>query len=264
MTHGHSDADIAAMRSRFVWLCDRRTGIGADGVIFVLEPTIAEAQFRMRIFNNDASEAEMCGNGIRCFHRYCLDAGLTDRDALTIETGAGLIRTALAGEEIRVDMGRPILEADRIPTRQTQGQVIDQPLEVQGRVFRITAVSMGNPHAVIFTDELTDELVWQWGRAIETHPFFPRKVNVEFIQVLSSSEVRMRVWERGCGETQACGTGACAAAVAGILNRKHGNEVTVHLPGGDLLIQWDGNREHSVFMTGPAVRVFTGEAAFAP
>jgi diaminopimelate epimerase len=156
-------------------------------------------------------------------------------------------------------MGPPILDAAKIPVKSdAKGPVLLHELRIKNRAFQFTAVSMGNPHAVIYTDQLTDELVLEYGRLIEAHPLFPRKVNVEFVQVINDHEIRMRVFERGCGETAACGTGACASVVAGILNHKHGGVVTVHLVGGDLLVEWDGSPDHSVFMTGPAVEVFRG------
>ncbi len=246
----------SAIIARTAWLCDRRRGVGGDGVIFVLPSETHD--FRMRIFNSDGSEAEMCGNGIRCFSSFARHKGLTDKNSLSIQTGAGTICTEAAGDKIRVDMGSPVLAAPRIPVAQSEGQVIDRELAVDDRTFRITAVSMGNPHAVIFVDELTDELMFDWGERIERHPFFPNRVNVEFIRMRSAAEVDMRVFERGCGETWACGTGACAAAVAGILTGRHNNTVTIHLRGGDLIVSWDGNPEHSVFKTGPARIVFEG------
>jgi diaminopimelate epimerase len=158
-------------------------------------------------------------------------------------------------------MGAPILSAPKIPTQKASGQVIMEPVNVDGKDYLVTAVSMGNPHTVVYADNLTDDLVLGIGKKLESHPFFPKKTNVEFIKVVSQNEIQMRVFERGCGETMACGTGACASVVSGILNRKNGNKVTVHLLGGDLFIEWDGNETHSVFMTGPATMVFKGEIA---
>ena len=156
-------------------------------------------------------------------------------------------------------MGSPVLDAKRIPTAQSSGTVVMKPITIDTRVFHVTAVSMGNPHAVIYTDQLTDDIVLDYGSRLEHHPFFPKKANVEFIKVLSQTEIEMRVFERGCGETMACGTGACAAVVAGIINKKHENNVMVHLRGGDLSVAWDGNPDHTVSMTGPARIVYKGE-----
>jgi diaminopimelate epimerase len=238
-------------------LCDRRRGVGADGVILALPSDTCD--FRMRIINSDGSEAEMCGNGIRCLTAFVRHRKLTAAPSLSFETGAGVIRTEAANSGVRVDMGPPVLDAPAIPVALASGRVVDFPLMVDDREFRITAVSMGNPHAVVFAERLSDELTLDWGARIESHPFFPRRVNVEFIRVNSPSDISMRVYERGCGETQACGTGACAAVVAGVLNGSHNHRVVVHLPGGDLDIEWDGDPRHSVFKTGPARAVFAGE-----
>ncbi len=237
---------------------DRRNGIGADGVIFILPAETETADYRMVIINSDGSEAEMCGNGIRCFALYANEMGLTDKNKLTIETPAGLIRTERNGDDIIVDMGTPVLEAEKIPTTKSEGRVIMEPVAAEDREFSVTAISMGNPHAVIYADVLNDELVLGYGAHLESHPLFPNKVNVEFVKVVSDVEIEMRVFERGCGETMACGTGACAAVVAGILNKKHGNRVVVHLRGGDLTVEWDGDPDHSVFMTGSAAIVYNG------
>ncbi|MBD3316079.1 MAG: diaminopimelate epimerase [Chitinivibrionales bacterium] len=244
--------------ARAALLCDRRRGIGADGIIFVLPPRSEKADFRMRIINADGSEAEMCGNGIRCFAKFVNEANISDRHELAIDTGAGLIRTGRNDTEVRVDMGPPILEAARIPTTETADRILDHPLEVEEQTYRVTAVSMGNPHAVIHVPKITDELVLVEGPKLERHPFFPNHANIEFIEVLDRSHIRMRVYERGCGETAACGTGACAAVVAGVLTGRNDVMVTVHLNGGDLSVEWDGDPAHSVFMTGPARTVFTG------
>jgi diaminopimelate epimerase len=259
VTHEITPEQVSSIRKNAALLCDRRRGIGGDGVILILPHITREADFRMRIFNSDGSEAEMCGNGIRCCARYVKLMKLSDKQSLAFATGAGLISTLQNDDGlIRVTMSSPILDAPRIPTAQASGQVIMHDLQVNGNTFKITAVSMGNPHAVIHVDEITDDLVLNWGKQVETHPFFPNRTNVEFIKVISDSEIRMRVWERGCGETQACGTGACASVVAGILNKLHGNAVTVHLLGGDLLIEWDGSLESPVYMTGPAEVSFKG------
>ena len=238
-------------------LCERRFSVGADGLLLVSTSKVADA--KMRIFNADGSEAEMCGNGIRCFGNYVQRLGLSAKTQLSVETGAGIIIVDMNNGMIRVDMGAPILDAARIPTAKAVGRVIMEPLTAGDRTFSITAVSMGNPHGVVYADELTDELVLHYGKLLESHPFFPKKANIEFIKVINNGEIQMRVYERGCGETMACGTGACAGVVAGVLNNKHGNRVVVHLLGGDLLVEWDGNPMHSVFMTGPAQWVYEGE-----
>jgi diaminopimelate epimerase len=240
-----------------VKLCDRRRGIGGDGLVLLLPSTAAD--FQMRIWNSDGSEAEMCGNGIRCCAVYAKKMKLSGKRTLRFETGAGTIVTELLKNgQVKVTMGRPVLAAPQIPTLKASGRVIMEDLRVDRMLFKVTAVSMGNPHAVIFEEQLTDELVQVWGRKIETNQFFPRKTNVEFVKVLSPTETRMRVWERGCGETFACGTGACASVVAGIINNLHGNRVTVHLLGGDLFVEWDGRETSPVYLTGPAKIAFSG------
>jgi diaminopimelate epimerase len=264
-------ADIAhsdAAGSRAGVLCDRRRGIGADGVICVLPATVGTgADFRMRIFNADGGEAEMCGNGVRCFGEYLR---LTGRPAerFVIETLAGLIEVESVGVSgphggsYRVNMGAPRLLPDDIPVvpaEITDKDFIMREIVALDRTYKVTAVSMGNPHAVVYAEELSDELVLGAGPAIQRHPFFPKGVNVEFVHIISRDEIRMRVYERGCGETQACGTGACAAVVAGMVSGLGGDDVTVRLLGGDLRISWDGDRGHPVFMSGPARAVFRGE-----
>ncbi len=257
VTHDVPPGFISDIVKAVPLLCDRRRGVGADGVILILPSS--RADFSMRIFNSDGSEAEMCGNGIRCCVYYINKLSLSGSRELAIETAAGIIGAELIGDGmVRVDMGPPRLEPGEIPMICARERCQMEPLEIDGTEFRISGVSMGNPHAVVYTDSLTDELVHSWGPRIETHPVFPRRTNVEFVRVLSDSEIRMRVWERGCGETQACGTGACAAVVAGIVNRLHGLKVTVHLPGGDLLVEWSGETNDPVYMTGPARMSFTG------
>jgi diaminopimelate epimerase len=259
MMHGLTDIELAATIQKASYLCDRRKGIGADGIIFVLPSQTDTADFRMRIINSDGSEAEMCGNGIRCYAKYLNEMNLSDKSSLTIETLAGIIKTERVGDKITVDMGKPILDAMKIPTTKTDGKAIMVPVVVEEKEFLITAVSMGNPHGIVYADELADDIVLRYGPLLESHTFFPKKANIEFARVLSDNKIEMRVYERGCGETMACGTGACAAVVSGIINKKHGNRVTVHLLGGDLLIEWDGNTDHSVFMTGPANIVYRGD-----
>ena len=252
---------IVDYSAKAIELCDRHFGIGADGLILVLPSAIAD--FRMRIFNSDGSEAEMCGNGIRCFARYVYENGLLDKTELSVETLAGIIRPKLLpadGKEtlVCVDMGEPRLNRGEIPmTGEPAGRVIDVPLVVGGADYRITCVSMGNPHCVIFTDAVEELDLPTLGRPIEGHPWFPRKTNVEFVQVLDRQNLRMRVWERGAGVTLACGTGTCATVVAAVLNDKTDRKVRVRLDGGELLIEW--RDDNHVYMTGPAVEVFRGE-----
>lgn len=240
-------------------LCHRQFGVGGDGLIVVLPSEVADA--RMRIFNPDGSEPEMCGNGIRCFARYIYDQGYVKKNPLQVETLAGILTLHLniEGDKVtgvRVDMGEPILEAELIPVMAQREPVVGAKLEVDGEEFEFTAVSMGNPHCVIFVEDYKNLDFDHLGPAIEKHPLFPKKTNVEFIRVDSREELTMKVWERGAGPTLACGTGACASAVAAVLNGKAERKVIVHLPGGDLLIEWgDDNR---VYMTGPATYVFRG------
>lgn len=240
-------------------LCHRQFGVGGDGLIAVLPSDVADA--RMRIFNLDGSEPEMCGNGIRCFARYISDKGYIKKNPLQVETLAGILTLHLIVEGgkvagVRVDMGEPILKSDLIPVL-TQGEpVIGVKLEVEGQEFEFSAVSMGNPHCIIFVEDYENLDFERFGPAIEKHPLFPKKTNVEFIRVDSREELTMKVWERGAGPTLACGTGACASAVAAVLNGKIERKVTVHLPGGDLLIEW--GEDNRVYMTGPATYVFKG------
>lgn len=242
---------------------DRRFGIGFDQAL-ILRPSKA-ADFKMEIFNADGSQVEMCGNGIRCLAKYIWDRGLSDKRELTIETLAGIIRPVKAGDLIRVDMGEPIFDAPSIPVN-LEGEVRGYPLKALDREFPITCVSMGNPHAVIFVEDLQSFPVEKYGPVIENHPLFPKRINVEFVKVMgglngTAGEIQVRVWERGAGETLACGTGACATAVAAHVNGIADRKVTVHLAGGDLLIHWS-DKDHHVYMTGPAVEVYTGEVTF--
>ncbi|HXG51186.1 MAG TPA: diaminopimelate epimerase [candidate division Zixibacteria bacterium] len=234
-------------------LCDRRFGIGADQLLTV-HPS-DRADFKMEIYNADGSRVEMCGNGIRCFAKYVHDHGLTDKRQLEVETLAGIIRPRIVGDLVEVDMGAPILEGREIPV-DADGKIIDHPLTVRGETYRVTCVSMGNPHCVLYVDDVDSLDLEKIGPAFEHHPFFPKRVNTEFVQVLGPGEVRMRVWERGAGETWACGTGASAVGVAGVLTGRTGRSVTVHLKGGDLSIEW--RADNRVYMTGPAEEVFRG------
>jgi diaminopimelate epimerase len=221
----------------------------------------------MRIINSDGSEPEMCGNGIRCFARYVYEHGLTTKTQLMVDTLAGLICPELVLESgqvraVRVDMGEPRLERNEIPMQGPAGQVIEEPLQVDGTSYRVTAVSMGNPHAIIFVENTDAFPIEQIGPKIETHPDFPRKTNVEFVQVVSPSHLKMRVWERGAGITLACGTGACATLVAAVLTAHAERTAVVELPGGPLEITWNDADNH-VYMTGPATEVFAGSITVA-
>ena len=238
-------------------LCNRRFGIGADQLLLLGSSFVSD--FKMAIFNADGSEVEMCGNGIRCLAKYIWDRKISTRDVLKIETVAGVIQPERIGNLIRVDMGAPVLEADKIPVElKSATPIIDHPLKVNDRVFKITCVSMGNPHAVIFLNEDVDGFpVAVYGPVIENNSIFPNKTNVEFVNVLNKKEMKMRVWERGSGETLACGTGASASAVAAMLKGLTEKKVTIHLLGGDITVEWPGDGR--VYMTGPAVEVFEGK-----
>ncbi|MEW6447000.1 MAG: diaminopimelate epimerase [Bacillota bacterium] len=241
-------------------ICDRHFGVGADGLVFILPSE--KADLRMRIFNPDGSEAEMCGNAIRCVAKHAFESGIVDRTELRVETGAGVLVPRLFVDrgrvrEVEVNMGRPVLERNLIPMQGPPGRVINEPFYVAGTEYQVTAVSFGNPHCVIFVPDVSAMDLPSIGSAIENHPAFPRRTNVEFVQVLSPGDVRVRVWERGAGETLACGTGACAAAVAAILNGLTGRRVLVRLPGGELSIVW--SEDDHVYMTGPALEVFRGQ-----
>jgi diaminopimelate epimerase len=244
-------------------VCDRNFGVGADGLVLILPSKLREAGFRMRIFNPDGSEPEMCGNAIRCFAKYLYDRGLTDKKEIKVETLAGIIKPKLIMdnkdvEYVRVDMGEPGLKRSEIPmTGSEQEQVVEEELIVEGEKLEVTCVSMGNPHCIVFVEEAEEAPVRELGPKIETHEAFPENTNVEFIEVVNEDEIKMRVWERGAGVTLACGTGACASAVACVLNELTKREVTVHLLGGDLVIEWSDTNH--VYMTGPATEVFTGK-----
>lgn len=247
-------------RETAIAACDRHFGIGADGLVVILPSE--KADFQMRIFNSDGSEAEMCGNVTRCVARYVYEHNMTDKTQIAIETKAGLIvpRLCLENEKVsfvRVDMGAPALEAADIPVAGFERrQVVGAPLQVMGKSFAMTCVSMGNPHCVIFVDDVDRIDLAKYGAAIETKAIFPKKINVEFAQVIDREHIRMRVWERGAGITMACGTGACATLVAAALNGKTDRRAALALDGGNLLIEWadDGH----VFMSGPAEEVFYG------
>ncbi|MCI9217526.1 diaminopimelate epimerase [Lachnospiraceae bacterium 42-17] len=247
--------------ARFV--SDRHFGIGSDGLILI-NPS-EKADFEMEMYNTDGSRSEMCGNGIRCVAKYVYDYGLTDKTSISVETLGGIkyleltVKNAKA-ELVKVDMGKPELTAEKIPIETTHPlhKVIDEPIDVNGAAYRMTGVSMGNPHAVVFVEDVKGLEIEKIGPGFENHKRFPHRVNTEFTRVIDRKTVEMRVWERGAGETMACGTGACAVAAACILNGLTENQVTVRLPGGELQIEWDRERDR-IYMTGPAVTVFDGE-----
>ncbi len=245
-----------------VKLCDRHFGIGADGLVIIGKDY--ELDIFMRIFNPDGSEPEMCGNAIRCVSKFAWERGLVSNTRISVRTLAGprypevLLNDKGVVEKVRVDMGEPILERSRIPMLGSPGQVIGEELETEAGRFRITAVSMGNPHCVVFVDELSRVPVGQWGSLLEHHAVFPSRTNVEFAKIEADDRISMRVWERGAGETLACGTGACATLVASYLNGLTGRSATVQLKGGELFIDWNPEDNH-VYMTGEAKEVFRGE-----
>ncbi|WP_050700741.1 diaminopimelate epimerase [Dysgonomonas sp. BGC7] len=243
-----------------VRLSDRHFGIGSDGLVLILPSQVGD--FRMQMFNSDGSEAEMCGNASRCVGKFVYDNGLTSKKEIALETKAGLkYITLLDGDartrKVTVDMGEPILDPLLIPVNVDSEPVLNYPLDVNGKTWEVSCVSMGNPHAVVFTTDIKNLDLPVIGPMFEKHSIFPRKTNTEFIEIIDRNTLNMRVWERGAGETLACGTGACAAAVAAILNGHCDRKITIHLLGGDLEIEWnpDNNR---VYMTGDAVTVFDG------
>lgn len=241
-------------------LCDRHFGIGADGLVLILPSDCAD--IRMRIFNPDGSEPEMCGNAIRCFARYIYENNIIRTKTIRVETLAGIMvpEVILEGDRVtsvKVDMGEPRLERNLIPMEGPAGQVVSEPVKVAGHTYDVTCVSMGNPHCITFVPDVNDVPLKVIGPQLENHPLFPRKTNVEFVHVINEGEVNMRVWERGAGETLACGTGACATGVACVLNKLTQRKITVHLAGGDLEIEWAQNGR--VYMKGPGEYVFTGE-----
>lgn len=260
---GARETILAERKSEVVkFLSDRHFGIGGDGVIFINPSDVAD--FEMEMYNMDGSRSEMCGNGIRCVGKYVYDHGLTQKTSLTIVSCGKIKYLDLTVEDgkvtkVRVNMGSPILEAAEIPVVAEQSPVVDAPITVDGKEYRMTCVSMGNPHAVVYVDEMIDdETMAKTGPLFEHHDRFPRRVNTEFVKVLSRERAQMRVWERGTGETLACGTGACAVTVASILNGLTEDRITVELSGGNLEIFWD-RKENVVYMTGPATTVFEGE-----
>jgi diaminopimelate epimerase len=255
-------ADPADLARR---ISDRRFGVGGDGLILICPTDRADAE--MRMFNADGSYSEMCGNGIRCVAKYVYDHGVSRRTPLTIESAGRIYTLELNVEHgsvatVRVDMGEPILTPAQIPTnlhspRGPEEPAVDVPITIGDRMFNVTTVSMGNPHCVTFVDKASDDWVLGVGPKLEVDPSFPKRVNCEFVEVLGRNELRQRTWERGSGETFACGTGACAVCVAGVLTGRSDRQVVIHLLGGDLSIEWNEDNNH-VYMTGPAAEVFNG------
>ena len=244
-----------------IYVSDRHFGIGSDGLILICPSD--KADFRMAMYNLDGSEGKMCGNGVRCIAKYVYDHHLTDKTRISLETLGGIKYLDLnikngKVETVVVDMGEPVLTPEDIPVAVSGDQAVNIPLEVDGKVWYMTCISMGNPHAVVFVDNTKDLDLEKIGPKFEKHPIFPEQVNTEFVHVIDRHTVDMRVWERGSGETLACGTGACATAMACILNHMTDDEVLIHLLGGDLLIRYDRETNH-IFMTGPAAEVFSGE-----
>jgi diaminopimelate epimerase len=242
-------------------IADRHFGVGGDGLILICPSERGDA--RMRMYNADGSESEMCGNGVRCVAKYVYDHGIATKPSLKIETGNGVLAIDVEVkngkvQRARVDMGEPILDGPAIPTTWTMKPVVNQSLTIADKTLSVTCVSMGNPHCITYVDQLNDDWVLRIGPQVETNEHFPRRVNAEFVQVISPKEVRMRVWERGSGETLACGTGATAVCVAGVLTGRTERRILAHLPGGDLELEWNSDNNH-VFMTGPAVEVFSGD-----
>ena len=248
-------------------VCHRNFGVGGDGLIILMPAENDEADYRMRIFNSDGSEAEMCGNGIRCAAIFARENNICRKQEQRVITGAGIIVPAICeapdkeraqeGSWVRVDMGYPRLKGSEVPVKVDADMVLEHPIEVLGKRLKFNAVSMGNPHAVIFVDELSDDLVHTIGAIIEKDSLFPAKTNVEFVQVIDKEHLKMRVWERGCGETLACGTGSCATGVAGVLTGRTANKVAIELLGGTLFIEYE--KGGKVYMTGPAKVVFNGD-----
>ena len=252
---------VADKPKAVVALSDRHFGIGSDGVIFI-NPS-QQADFEMEMYNADGTRAEMCGNGIRCVGKYVYDHGMTDKTSITVESFGKVKYLDLTVEngkvvKVKVNMGKPELTAKDVPVVSVHEQVIDEEIIVKGKSYRMTCVSMGNPHAVVFMDDVEHLAIEEIGPYFENHERFPNRTNTEFVQVIDDSHVKMRVWERGTGETLACGTGCCATAVACVLNSLTGAHVTVQVLGGEIEIYWD-QKENLVYMTGPAVTVFEGE-----
>jgi diaminopimelate epimerase len=244
-----------------IQISDRHKGIGSDGLVLIMPSEIAD--FRMRMFNADGSEAQMCGNASRCIAKYVYDKGYTDKKVITLETKAGVKILEVFPEngkvkKVKVDMGEPVLETRKIPVRWNEDTLINQIIDFMPEKYAVTCVSMGNPHAVIFTEGIDQLDLEKIGPEVENHPMFPERVNTEFVEIVSPTHARMRVWERGSGETMACGTGACAVEAAAVLNKKLERKATISLSGGDLNLEWNVENNH-IYMTGDAVTVFEGE-----
>ncbi|HUU97273.1 MAG TPA: diaminopimelate epimerase [Phycisphaerae bacterium] len=245
-------------------ISDRHRGVGADGLILVGPPPDADTHVRMETYNADGSRAQMCGNGIRCAAKLTYERGWARANPLRVTTDAGVKTLDLTLDDdgqvsaVRVDMGEPVLDPQRIPVALGGEQIVAMPIPLREKILSVTCVSMGNPHAVFFTELLARVPLREWGPQLERHPLFPERINVHFVQVVDAQRVKMATWERGSGLTQACGTGACAVCVAGVLNRKTERAITAQLPGGELEVAWDEQSNH-VFLTGPAMEVFTGE-----
>ena len=246
-----SDAEALAQA-----VSDRHTGIGADGLILLAPAETDDADVRMIMYNADGSRAEMCGNGLRCLATLARAHGRTEKSSMRVETDAGIKEVELRKEGVRVDMGAPEFDPRKIPVDLPGPRVVDAPIEVEGQTLAMTCVSMGNPHAVVFVEDVAAvEIAWV-GPAFERHPLFPQRVNVSFVEVIDPGHVKQRTWERGSGETRACGTGACAVCVAGVLTGRTATRLRSRLAGGELFLEWDD--EGRVFMTGPAIEVFHG------
>lgn len=246
-------------------LSDRHFGIGADGLILIENPTIDNADYKMRIFNSDGSEAEMCGNGIRCVAKFIHDKKINNNDKLSIETLAGIKKVKIIEDnnnecnDVIVDMGEPVFRDKNIPYDVYEAFNKDLDLEVNGENMRFTVLSMGNPHAITFVQNLDDMQIEKYGPKVENNPIFPNRTNVEFVEIIDKNNIKVRVWERGVGETYACGTGACAAMVASGLNGYTDENVTVNLPGGKLKIEW--GKDNHIYMEGPATTVYEGNVS---
>ena len=245
-------------------ISDRHRGVGADGLILVGPSPDADTHVRMEMYNADGSRAQMCGNGIRCAAKLAYERGWARANPLRVATDAGVKTLELTLDDdgqvsaCRVDMGEPVLDPKRIPVALGGEQIVAMPIPLREKILSVTCVSMGNPHAVFFTELLARVPLREWGPQLERHPLFPQRINVHFVQVVDAQRVKMATWERGSGLTQACGTGACAVCVAGVLNRKTERAITAQLPGGELEVAWDEQSNH-VFLTGPATEVFTGQ-----
>ncbi len=242
------------------FVSDRHFGIGSDGLVLILPSEIAD--FKMRMFNSDGSEAEMCGNAIRCIGKYVFDNALTTKTTINVETLAGIKVLEMTVKDnkitmVKVDMGEPVLDPKSIPVDSDKESFISEPVIIDGKAYNVTCVSMGNPHAVTYIDNVADFPLEIIGPKMEVHSLYPKKINSEFVEVIDTDTLKMRVWERGAGETLACGTGACAVLVASVLNGLCKRKATVKLPGGDLIIEWNAE-DNRVYMTGPAIKVFEG------